>query len=360
MINLNPWIYSATLLISGSLIWFSGTHLALYSDWISHRYQLGRAFIGAFLLAIATSLPEVATTITASWIGNAPLAINNLLGGINLQTTIIAVADLFLVTGSLTFFSPRPSLLIGGVFVVIQLAVASVGMTYGEIFSIGGVGFWPFLLFVIYLLMLYFILHHENDKKWVAVDVKEKHLMKRHTPSKKNVSNNKLLFLFCIHALLILIAGWATAYSADKLTVQWNWSSSWMGATLVAFTTSLPEISTTFGAVRQKAYVLAIANIFGSNVLTIALLFVADFFYRKGPIINETTPSNFILTTIGIVLTCIFLWGILERKNKTIFRMGFDSFTVIIVYFVSLYFLYQMSQNPNSLNAEFISHIKKI
>ena len=329
------------LLIAGVLVWISGTHLALYGDWISDRFKIGRAFTGSLLLALATSLPEVATTITASWIGNAHLTISNLLGGINLQTVILALADLFLLKGALTYFAPRPSLLVAGVFVIIQLSVASIAMAYGELFSIYGVGLWPLLLFCVYLAMLYFILHHEKDHRWVASNVKHKIVMAIPSPDKKKVSDFKLIFLFVINAFLVLVAGWSVAFFVDHLTIKNGWDGNWIGATVVALTTSLPEISTTFGAVRQKAYVLAIANIFGSNVLTISLLFLSDFFFRKGPIINEAHPSSFLLAGVGILITSIFLWGILERKNKTYFRMGLDSCLVLLVYSISMVLLFK-------------------
>lgn len=328
------------VVISAILIWFSGTRLAIYADWIAHRFNLGRAFIGVLLLAFVTSSPELATTITASWIGNAPLAINNLLGGINLQTTIIAVADFCFVIGALTYFSPKSSLLIGGLFVILQSAIALVAFTYGEFFTLWNVGFWPFLLFLVYLLMLYSIYSHEKSKKWVPAVTHEQTIKKYPAPEKKNYSNFRLFSLFALNALIVFITGCLTTYFADKLAIDWNWSGSWMGASLLALVTSLPEISTTLGAFRQKAYVLGIANIFGSNVLTIALLFPADLFFRNGPIIKEGNPSNLFLLGVSIIITSIFLWGILERRNKTIFRMGFDSFSVLIVYFLSLICLY--------------------
>lgn len=331
------------IFIAGCFVWLSGTKLAIYSDWIGDRYKIGRAFIGALLLAFVTSLPELATTITAALIDNAPLATNNLLGGINLQTVVIGIADLLLVSGAITYFSPKPSLLIAGLFLILQLAITTVGISYGELFSIWNIGFWPFLLFVMYLFMLYFILRHEKDEKWAPTDTKVKTMMKFPVPSKKEYSNARLIFFFCINGLIVFIAGSAISYFADKLAVQWNWSGSWMGATLVALTTSLPEVSTTFGAVRQKAYVLAIANIFGSNAFTISLLFPADIFYRKGPIINSTDASNILLAGVGILITAIFLWGILNRRKKAFLRMGIDSFLVILAYCVSLVLLYRIA-----------------
>lgn len=191
--------------------------------------------------------------------------------------------------------------------------------------------------------MLYFIFHQEQDQQWIPKDFEIKKHMKYLPPKKNQLSNRYLLFLFGLNTLAVLVAGWFIAYFSDKLAFEWNWSGGWMGATLVALTTSLPEISTTFGAVRQKAYVLAIANIFGSNVFTVSLIFPADIFYRKGPILNEADPSNFLLISVGIMITAVFLWGILERKNRTIFRMGYDSFIVLLIYLISLYLLYRVT-----------------
>lgn len=263
--------------------------------------------------------------------------------GIDLQTVVIAVADLCLVAGSLTFFAPRPSLLISGVFVILQLGVTLIGMSCGEFITFWNVGLWPLILFLLYLTMLYFMLLHEKEKRWIPVGTDHKVIMRLPVPPLKTFSNSRLRALFILNAAIVLIAGWSIAYFADKLADQLHWSGSWMGATVVALTTSLPEVSTTFGAVRQKAYVLAIANIFGSNALTISLLFPADFFYRKGPIFHEIDSSNIFLATLGIVLTSIFLWGILERKNRTFFRMGLDSFFVLIIYLFSLFILYKIT-----------------
>lgn len=62
----HPLINISVIMIAAVFVWISGTRLAIYSDWISHRTGLGRAFVGDLLLAFVTSLPEVATTITAS------------------------------------------------------------------------------------------------------------------------------------------------------------------------------------------------------------------------------------------------------------------------------------------------------
>ncbi len=80
-----------------------------------------------------------------------------------------------------------------------------------------------------------------------------------------------------------------------------------VGATLVAFATSLPELSTTYSAVRFGAYSMAAANILGTNRLEIALFLPAELAYREGPIFDVMQPSAVFLGSLEIVVTCLYL-----------------------------------------------------
>lgn len=257
------------------------------------------------------------------------------------------MVDLILVKGALTYFSPKPALLIGGLFVIVQLATVLIGIATHNYFSLYHVGIFPLIVFLLYLGMLYFISSHERDVKWEAVGkTPEKRISRIPPPTPKKYSNIKLFSFFLLNTLVVAISGWAVGYFSDILAHRLVLSSGWVGATLLSFITSLPEISTTFGAVRQRAYVLAVANIFGSNSLTIALLFFADFFFRKGIILNVLDSSSAILGGLGILLTTLFLWGILDRNNRTFLRMGFDSLSAILVYIIGLVLVYMASVSP--------------
>jgi cation:H+ antiporter len=111
---------------------------------------------------------------------------------------------------------------------------------------------------------------------------------------------------------------------------------------LVAGSTSLPELSTALAAVRQGNHQMAVSNILGTNCLEVGLFFLADIFYRSGPILAATDRSALFAATIGLVVTCIYLLGLLERRDRTVLRMGYDSLAVLIAYssgLVGLYFL---------------------
>ena len=110
----------------------------MYADIIADRSGLGEAFVGSVLLTMATSLPEIGRTITASLLGNAPLAVNSLFGGVVLQTAVLAVADLAVAQRVLTYFAPRPVLLLQGASVVLLLGLAIARIAAGKIVQLLG------------------------------------------------------------------------------------------------------------------------------------------------------------------------------------------------------------------------------
>jgi cation:H+ antiporter len=113
-----------------------------------------------------------------------------------------------------------------------------------------------------------------------------------------------------------------------------------MGFAFVAVATSLPEASATFGAVRRRAYTLAISGILGTNILNVGLLFGVDFIARGPPVLNDAGRFGAIAALLGAAVTALFLAGLAERRDRTIFRMGYDSLAVLATYLAGLGFLY--------------------
>jgi cation:H+ antiporter len=141
---------------------------------------------------------------------------------------------------------------------------------------------------------------------------------------------------------VILVAGWALAATGDALSEQTGLGASFVGFALVAASTSLPELSTTLGAVRRHNYEMAVANILGTNCLEVALFLLADALYRGGPILASADRSALFAGAIGMIVTAIFLVGLLERRDRTVLRMGIDSLAVLVTYIAGLFGLYML------------------
>jgi cation:H+ antiporter len=91
--RLDLWTLGAIFAVAAVVVWLAGTRLTRYVDGISTKTGLGKAFTGMLLLGGITSLPEVAAVSTSAAVGNAPLAVNNLLGTASINLILLAVAD---------------------------------------------------------------------------------------------------------------------------------------------------------------------------------------------------------------------------------------------------------------------------
>jgi len=337
------WSVVLLFTVGGIIVWRAGTSLARLADTISDRTGLSHVLAGAMLLGVATSLPEIATGVVASYIGNASLAVHNVYGGVAMQIAVLALIDyLFVRNGPLTFFSPAPVLLLGGVFLIIQIGISIAALAVGDIAILGHVGMCPLMLASFYVVSLYYMNHFSERDTWTPAIVVEPQYVPSESAEDKyqDHSTSKIYALFAMHCLLVCVGGWAVSTSADALSQQTGIGSGFLGATFVALTTSLPEISTTAGAVRLGSYTIAISNIFGTNILELALLLPNDLVYTPGPVINAVGQTPIFLASLGIVMTAFYLWGLLERRDRAIGRMGMDSWLVTITYLAGLSIIY--------------------
>jgi cation:H+ antiporter len=338
------WGNVAIFAAAALCVWIAGTRLADYADAIAARTGLSQAFLGVVLLGIATSLPELATTATAAWIGNAQLVAGNLFGGVALQMAILAVVDVAAVQGPLTFFTPQPVLLFQGVMLLLLLATSLAAAAAGEPAAYAGVGLTPVVLFLGYVITVRMSRSGDHLPKWRATNEPERAKNERENGSDRmtGTSTSRIYAFSAVSGLVILAAGWALARTGDALAEQTQLGASFVGVALVAASTSLPELSTTLGAVRRGNHEMAVSNILGTNCLEVAMFLLADVLYRGGPILAAVDRSAMFAGAIGMVVTCIFLLGLLERRDRTVLRMGVDSLAVLVVYGVGLVALYSL------------------
>lgn len=336
--------------LAAAAVWLAGVRLEAAVKKISTATKLGTAFGGFVLLAVATSLPEVATTITGGVIGNAALVTNNLLGGVMMQTAILAVADCMLRRGALTSCTPQFSLLLGGVSLVMLIGVALAVMTAGDHFPVAGVGLGTTAIFSVHLILVYLNYRARRDPRWepILADRDEESTAARSNredekeSEENSITLRKAWLVFAGGGVVIFVAGWAVMVTAETITKQTGMAASFVGATFVAIATSLPELSTTITAVRRGHNAMAVSNIFGSNLWDVSLLFVGDVFFRAGPLLGAAPRQAMFTGSLGLVMTCVYLWGLLERQDRTVWRAGVDSAIVLVLYFGGLFVLYTM------------------
>ncbi len=324
-------------------VWFAGSRLALYGDVIAEKAGIDSTFVGLIFLAAATELPELVTTLVAASEGNATLVVNNMFGGITMQTAILAVADMFIAYAALTFHARQSILLLQAGLLTFMLGLLLGIDLIGDQAVLLHIGYGTLLLTAAYIGAIVLLRNYESHDAWRPLDIPSSEEQIKAGPliEKADVlSLPRLVRLFVAAAAAILFCGVFLVYAAEALAVQSGLGSSFVGATLLAGSTSLPELSTTIAAVRLGAHSMAISNIFGSNLIMFALLLPADLVFTKGPLLHHVDSSARFAVISGIVVTAIYLIGLLIRKKKKVLRMGLDSAFVLLIYLITLVIFY--------------------
>lgn len=342
------WFSSFPLLLNivffglfSTIIWKVGSKLTLIADQISDQYRISRTTVGLLFLALATSLPELATTLTAAVQSYQFMVLNNLFGGIVLQTAILAIADGF-TKGVLSSYPRKADHAREAVLLIGLLSVVLIATLLEETVVIWHIGIGSVIVMFAYVGVIWLLRTLAGTKNWVPVDLpdtKGKEIKKR-TSSTDLSSKEQLAKRAGFYCLVILIVGIALVICAATIAAQSGLGESFVGVTLLAAATSLPELTTTITAVRMGAYTLAISNIFGSNLIMLALILPADILYLKGPILRFNDVSVQLAIVAGIVVTTVYITGLLIRKKPRIWNFGIDSVIVIAIYALSVLFFY--------------------
>ena len=317
-------------------IWIAGTRLTLYGDELSHRFNLSREFIGLIFLAFITELPEIVTTVTAARAGNPSLVLGNMFGGITMQTAILAVADLFIVRHALTSWPRKPNHALLGTLLIFLLAMLLAVTFAGDFAFILNVGLAAVCLSGLYPLVITMLRRYDEKQSWAPIDLPDRDISHASTTAPKQrlgqLRLSNLLLRGFGASTTILVAGVLLALVADAISDRTALGTSFIGIFLLATATSLPEISTTLAAARIGAYTMALSNIFGSNLIMIALILPADLAYSEGPILSQANSQAQFSLAIGIVVTAIYVAGLLIRRTPCVLGAGIDSWLVIGAY----------------------------
>lgn len=352
--------------VSAVLVWLSGVRLSKYADKIIEKTGTSEIFIGTLGLATITSLPEVATTLSASLANNADLAINNLLGSISLQITILAIGDALIGYTSLSGILENPVSRLQAICLTFLLSLTAIAILYSD-FAIFHVGFWSIILFIFYVGLFYLVSYFKGIRWWLTepeeresigkvkaivserLAEREQTVQSEEKPSENKVKvslfsmlSTKVGFFSLLAAVAVLFGGYIIATSADIIANKTGLGSGFMGFFFIGLTTSLPELSTTIVAIKLKRYRMAFSNIFGTNLLNIGLILVADIFFFDGPVLNEVSNFAAVAAMLGIMLTSIYQVGLTLKFKKTFFRLGFDSLLVVLFYIAGAIILFNM------------------
>lgn len=325
---------------AAAVIWVAGIQLSKQTDVLDDRLHLGSALGGLILLAIATNLPEIAITVSAALSNNIGVAVGNILGGIAIQTVVLVILDVFGTKGTdpLSYKAASLTLVIEAVTVIAVLGVVIAGSQMPG--SLVALHLTPaaVLIAVIWVLGLVLVQRSQKGLPWHqqgdapgGQDEPKGHSKKKAADKNRHISTAKSALIFAVAALATLGAGVVLERSGDAIAGHIGLSGVLFGATFLALATSLPEISTGLASVKQGDFKLAFSDIFGGNAF-LPVLFLLAGLLSGSAVLPQAQATDVYLTALGIVLTVVYLWGLVTRPHRIVFRLGLDSVAVLVLY----------------------------
>ena len=330
------WQAVVVFLVSAGVLVWAGSSLAGYADQIAERMRMSRLFVGTLMLAFATSLPELVTDITAARAGAPDLAAGDLFGSSMANMAILAIIDL-LYRGEVW-----PSVELGHARVaavaIALTAMAALGIFTGSTLSIGWVGLVPLLIAVLYVVSIAWFRRMPSLAR-PGLEQPRIHLQKPTGWSEKaaEVSLGGLWVRFGVSAFLIFLTAPIATLSVKAIAESTGIAQTFLGATLLAVTTSLPELIASIASVRIGAYDMAVGNLFGSNIANMSVLLFADIAYTQGPMLAAVSQSQIVSALGAILLMAIAVAAIVGESEKTRFRrLEPDAIVLLITYAATL------------------------
>jgi cation:H+ antiporter len=147
------------------------------------------------------------------------------------------------------------------------------------------------------------------------------------------------------HAGVIIGAGIWLPFIGSRIAEETGWGTTFVGNLLIAASTSLPEIATSFAALRLAAPDLAIANLFGSNLFDIAILAIDDLAYTRGPLLADVSFHHLFSAIAALIMTGIGITGLIYRTEKKAWAtMSWDGIALLTLYLLNAYLLFSFGK----------------
>ena len=276
---------------------------------VAKKFRIPSIIIGFTIVAMGTSLPECAVSVTASLANNNALAISNVVGS--------NIFNLMVVCGASAIFAPlaiQKSTLLKEFPFSIFCALLLLVLGYTS-FNLGRMeGIVLLVLFLVYLLWMIF--SALKNRQEIDEDV--------------NILPTWKCLLFIIGgAIAIKYGGDFVVDGASFIATKMGFSQNLIGLTIVALGTSLPELVTSIVAARKNEVDMALGNAIGSNIFNILLVL---------GIAGAISPVAFIMeNVIDIILLTImsaYVWILAWTKNHINKTEGISMILIYVIYLV--------------------------
>ena len=293
------------------------------SSSIAKKLKVPPIIIGLTIVAMGTSLPETAVSVTASLVQNNELAVSNVVGSniFNLMFVIgvcsiltpimvqkaTVVRDIPLSLGCALF------LLVLGVSGLGDKAGMTLGHADGVIFLIVFAGY-------IFTMVRSAMKARAAGQKVEIEGVEE-------CDNMKELSYGKSILFLIVGAAAIAFGGDLTVDTASRIAIELGMSQTLVGLTIVSIGTSLPELVTSVVAARKNEVDMAVGNAVGSNIFNILMVLGISSAISPVALIREN-----IIDIVLLMVFSVMVWIFAGTRKKIERKEGIIMVVVYLVY----------------------------
>ena len=300
------------LLVGFALIIKGGDWFVDAAVYVAKITGIPNFVIGATIVSLATTLPEVLVSVLASSRGNVDLAIGNAYGSV--------IANLGFILGiSLSIMPPK----------VVSKDIMQKGLFMIALTIISAILLFDYLLIFTESLILWVML---AIFLWMNLrNMKNKSSTNNQNHSHNSKDTKTQIFLFVVGSLMVVFGADLLVSNASTLAARLDIPQAVVGLTVVAIGTSLPELVTTIMSIVKKQTGLSIGNIVGANVLNISLALPASVLASNN---NLVTRPETVTTDIPFSLWFMFLTIIPAIIFKKFYK--WQGYLLLISYIIYL------------------------
>ena len=276
-------------IISMSALIWGADFVIKESERIALHFNISEFIIGATLIALGTSLPEMAASISASIKNQSNMAVANVLGS-NIMNISLVLGFVFLIASKIT--PDRDLFFKDSAWLLFPVIVFSLMVLDGTLSIVDG-----FLLFAMMGAYLMFLIQSNRSEHILELDEDLK---------KEKFNWFKSVGLLLVGFVFVVLGADFVIESAANIARTFGISEWVIGLILIAFGTSLPELIVSIQAAKQGKADMSIGNIIGSNMANTSVV-LGSAAMTKPLTINLTSSSFDIFLMIGVTLMLVFI-----------------------------------------------------
>jgi cation:H+ antiporter len=312
------------MIIGLVILYFSADWLVSGSARLASRFRIPPLIIGLTIVAFGTSMPELLVSVTAAMRGSSGIALGNIIGS--------NIANIAFILGVSALIRPLGTKLRTLRLEAPVMVLAALCLLLSSIDSL--IGRWDGLLFVFGIIL--FTIYNYRTGKQESESLPDDIKIEFEKPQQKPIPRISLPLLILIGIGGLVLGAQLLVMSALEIAAIYNISETFIGLTIVALGTSLPELATSTVAAWKGEDDISIGNIVGSNIFNVFAIAGIAAIIHPIELVDGLIDGNYMVDFLLMILLSLTLWYFMYTGKQISRGEGAILLAVYIFYLLYL------------------------